>query len=249
MTRVKIKCRGTPDRDRKRKLLEILCSHEVRVTRVFHANDGFTVLALNEEYGDKIFSNDVKSRLVEGGFTPMMPAELRVKKSVILTRVDDAIYEWGTDEIFEELKEKNTWIGEDLDTIYKFPNSNTLKLTFTQTQLAKKCTEAGIRAFGISIPPHEIRQESFIPILCCMRCYRLEAHNTRDCPKGSDFKICSECSIEGHMWYEFKSGAKKCINCDEEHSTLAMKCPKRKMILKEKRKEDIERQKMSYADI
>ena len=60
---------------------------------MFTANDGFAVLALNEEHGDKIFTRDVKSKLEEDGFNPLMPAELRVKMSVILTRADNTIYD------------------------------------------------------------------------------------------------------------------------------------------------------------
>lgn len=86
---------------------------------------------------------------------------------------------------------------DELDSISKFPNSATIEITFAQT-LVKKCTENGIRAFNISIPHHEVKQETFIPINCCMRCYTLEEHATRNCPKDSAFKLCSECSTEGH---------------------------------------------------
>ena len=116
--------------------MEILCSNEVHVTRVFPAKDGFTVIALNEDHGDKIFSRAVKS-ILEEGYNPLMPAELKVKKSVILTRVDEVIYEKDIDEIAEELMAKNSWIEDELDLAYKFPNSNTIKLTFKQASLAK----------------------------------------------------------------------------------------------------------------
>ncbi len=45
-----------------------------------------------------------------------------------------------------------------------------------------------------------------------------------------------------------KQNKKKCINCLEDHGALAMKCQRRKLIIKEK-KEEIERQKMTFADI
>ncbi len=37
------------------------------------------------------------------------------------------------------------------------------------------------------------------------------------------------------MWFECKERTKKCVNCKDEYGTLAMKCPKRKMILRERR--------------
>ena len=127
------------------------------------------------------------------------------QKSVIVTRVDDAVYERTENDIIREFKDKNIYVGDDLDSIYKFPNSNTIKLTFTKTQTAKKCTETGIKGFGISIPHFDIKQETYIPILCCLKCYELENHTTRECPKGPNFKMCSECSSDEHLWYECKS--------------------------------------------
>ncbi len=249
MPKIKIKSAGSSDNTRKRKLLEILFSHDVETYRVFPANDGFTVVTADEENGDKIFTNEVKSKLVDEGFNPIMPHELKIKKSVIVTRVDDAVYERGENDIIREFKDKNIWVGDDLDSIYKFPNSNTIKLTFTKTQTAKKCTDTGIKGFGISIPHFDIRQETYIPILCCLKCYELEDHTTRECPKGHNYKMCSECSSSEHLWHECKAKEKKCINCKENHSTLAMKCPKRKVILKEKRKQEIEKQKMTYSGV
>ncbi len=38
------------------------------------------------------------------------------------------------------------------------------------------------------------------------------------------------------------------MNCNENHTTLAMKCIKRKEIIKEKRSQVTEREKMSYAN-
>ncbi len=248
MTRVKIKCRGTPDRNKKLKLLEILFSHQVHVARCFIGNGGYIAIPNTETDGDRIFQKETKVDLEGHGFNPLMPAELKVKKSVIISKLDDVIYDREEEEIKDELTLKNTWMENELDSIFKFPNSATIKLTFTQTSLAKKCTEKGIRAFNISIPHHEVKQETFIQINCCMRCYALEEHATRDCPKDSNFKLCSECSKEGHLWYECREKNKKCVNCKENHNTLAMKCPKRKMILKEKRKDEIERQNMKYVE-
>ncbi len=82
-----------------------------------------------------------------------------------------------------------------------------------------------------------------------MRCYTLEHHFTNECPKPRDFKVCSECSNEGHVWHQCQEPHKKCLNCGENHSAMAMKCNKRKQILKEKRNEEIERQKMTYSTI
>ena len=76
-----------------------------------------------------------------------MPPDLKAKKSVIIPRVDDLIYEWSNVDIGEELKRQNSWIGEELEAVYKFPNSPTIKLTFTQTKLAKKKYRGWTKSF------------------------------------------------------------------------------------------------------
>ncbi len=157
-----------------------------------------------------------------------MPPELRVKKSVIIPRVDDLIYDRDTVDIGEELQNHNSSIGEEIGSIFKFPKSPTIKITFSQTILAQKCTERGLKAFSINISPHEIKLETYIAIKCCMKCYDLESRHTNECLKHNELKICSECSGEGHVWQQCQESYKKCINCGGNHSTLAMRCSKRK---------------------
>lgn len=249
MARIKIKCRNPNNKDKKLKLIEILCRRDIEILRIFNTFDGFAVLTINEQHADSIFSIETKQELAQNEFTPVMPPELKAKKSVIIPRVDDLIYEWSAVQIKEELEKNNSWIGEDLETVYKFPNSSTIKITFTQTKFAKKCIETGLKAFYISIPGHEIKLETYIPVKCCMRCYSLEDHFTNECPKNKDYKLCSECATEGHVWHQCREQHKKCLNCGENHSALAMKCIKRKEIIREKRLQESDKQKMTYANI
>ena len=132
----------------------------------------------------------------------------------------------------------NTWIGDEIENIFKFPNSNTIKISFKQTSVAKKATDIGFNAFNLSIPAHDIRLETFTPIKTCMRCYALEKHSTRDCPLNRDHKICSECGELGNIWNQCKTNIKKCINCEGPHRTLAMKCPMKKKMITEKRRKN-----------
>ena len=67
-----------------------------------------------------------------------MPPELRARKSVIIPRVDDIIYEYNAVDIGDEIMRENTWIGDQLENVFKFPNSPSIKITFGQTTLAKK---------------------------------------------------------------------------------------------------------------
>ena len=249
MARIKIKCRSNT-RDEKLKLIEIFGTREIEVSGFIPTHDGFVALTLSEEHADSIFNAQNKEYLESQGFRPIMPPELKVKKSVIIQRVEDVIYEKNVVDIGQQLEDHNSWIGEGgISDIYKFPNSYTLKVTFSMTTLAQKCLETGIKAFGISIPANMIKQETYIPVKCCMRCYVLEQHYTSECPRSKEFKICSECSDDGHVWHECQSDTKKCLNCNGKHSSMAMRCPKRKEIIKEKRSQINEREKLSFATV
>ena len=210
MARIKIKCSNPSNNDNKLLLLDILCRKDIEISRIFNTRDGFAVLTVHEHDTDKIFANDTKEILTQNAFAPVMPPELRAKKSIIIPRVDDVIYEKNLPDIGEEIARENEWITlEDIENIYKFPNSPTLKVTFYSALLAKKCTEKGLKAFKISIPGNEIKLETFVPIKCCMRCYTLETHYTNECPKRKDYKLCSECGTEGHLWHNCREPRKK----------------------------------------
>ena len=248
MSKIKIKCRPT-SKEKKLKLVEILSKHQIEVSRILPAYDGFVILTVSESHSDNIFSAKIKGELESNEFHAVMPPELKAKKSVILPRADDIIYERHIVDIGEEIQKQNSWVGDGVVDVIKFPKSKAIKITFSNTTLAQKCTEKGLKAFSISVPAHEIKQETFIPVKCCMKCYTLESHFTNECPNPGSFKICSECSEAGHVWHECPNDYKKCLNCGENHSTMALKCPKRKEIVKNKRNQINDRQKMSYAAI
>ena len=147
MARIKIKCKAPNNKDNKIKLIEILSRRDIEISRIFNTHDGFAVLTVNEHHADSIFDQETKAELSQNDFNPVMPPDLKAKKSVIIPRVDDLIYEWSNVDIGEELKRQNSWIGEELEAVYKFPNSPTIKLTFTQTKLAKKKYRGWTKSF------------------------------------------------------------------------------------------------------
>ena len=113
-----------------------------------------------------------------------------------------------------------------MEDMFKVSNSPTIQLTFTQTTLAKKCTEQSLKAFKIKIPCHEIKLETYILAKYCMKGYTLGDHFTSECPKSHDYKFCSECTNEGHLSHQRRDTNKQSLNRSGNHSTLAMKCPK-----------------------
>ncbi len=88
MARVRIKNKSTNSKEKKIKLLEILCSNHIHTTKVFDATECYVILPVSEEHAEKLFTKEIKSKLEESGFTPILPPQLRAKKSIIVTRVD-----------------------------------------------------------------------------------------------------------------------------------------------------------------
>ncbi len=108
MVRIKIKCRPNT-KEKKLKLIEILCSREIEISIIITANEGFAVIIVNEQNADNIFIAEVKQELALHDFAPVMPPELKAQKSVIIPSVDELIYDLSIIEIGEELLRKKTY--------------------------------------------------------------------------------------------------------------------------------------------
>lgn len=246
MARVKIKSDNPKDPRRSTKLLEILASNDVYISRLIQLHDGFVALTASDEDLDKIFNNVIDKILEENNFSPQIPAQLNAQRSVLLFRVCNHIYSNTEADIKEEIELKNDWTGT-ISKVHKFPRNNIIKVTFTDTAKAKKAQESGIKLFHMKIAPYDIRQDEYINIMTCLHCYRMEDHTTIQCDKEKTYKICSECSALDHTWRDCTSETKKCISCEGPHSTLANRCPVRKEIINEKRKEKQAKENMTYS--
>ena len=139
MPKVKIKHKHSKDGKNKILLLQILAENHIYATRIPTTFDGFIVLTRTDEDIEKILSKELSIKLKSKSFLPVIPPELKAKRTVIMTRLDDYIYKNTLDVLTEELIANNEWISEDdIEEIYKFPRSNTMKVTFQQMAHAKK---------------------------------------------------------------------------------------------------------------
>ncbi len=94
-------------KDKKLKQIEILCRKDIEVSRIFTANDGFAILTVTENHADLIFKSNTKEELNSYGFFPVMPIELKAKKSIIILRIDDIVYDRPITDIGEEISNQN----------------------------------------------------------------------------------------------------------------------------------------------
>ena len=229
MTRVRIKHAQGKDLVTRRRLLKILAP-EIKVTRLIPVRDAVIVLTATVRDADLIFKKNKLEQLIADGFTALMPPTLRAQRSVVCKRLDDLVYEHAADVIINEVEKEQSWAK--VQEVYKFPNSNTIKITFLDSDMAKKATEVGLLMFRMSIPPFQIHQEEYFELLTCYRGYAVEDHVTKLCPKPSTYQVCSNCAEEGHQHWECKTKDRKCLNCQEGHHATAMRCHIRKQALK-----------------
>lgn len=176
-------------KEKKIKLCEVLCRKQIRIqysrwircpppwqrTRRLHLYSGSQRRATPEWF----LTTDVTRVYSENG--------------VAVTRSEEHTYDKNEAEILNEILTKNTWIGDKIDSIFKFTNNKTY---FHAEQPSQ-----GLLGFSLGIPPADI-QETYIHIKCCMKCYCLEDHTTRKCSKHREYMICSKCSNEGHVWHQ-----------------------------------------------
>ena len=245
MPRVRIK-HPDPSGSNKLRLLAILSERLIYATRIIQTQDSFIVLTRTDEDADKIFTTSTTDLFVEQQFLPVLPPEIRAKRTVVLLNVDEHIYNKPEKEITDELLSVNSFLSEGINNIFKIPKSRIIKITLNSSTAAKKATEIGMLGFNMSIPHYNIKIEDFIPITTCMRCYAIEKHQTNQCTEDKSYKACSECAGRDHTWRECKATSKSCLNCGGEHRTLANQCPMRKKAKEEKRRE---KQTTTYSQI
>lgn len=209
-------------------LLSVLSDHQILATKVNTVRDGFVVLTSNEDDVDTIFNPPCHDALHEASFTPILPPDLKAKRTILLFNVATFIKEKPTEAIQEEVERLNEFTTNTITQIYKFNKYPIIKITFNQTAVAQKAITNGLKMFNMRIPAHDIQQEDYTPLTNCLRCYAIEQHSTFDCPKGRDYRVCSECTSPNHLWHACTSQEKKCLNCEGAHRTLASQCPKRK---------------------
>ena len=186
------------------------------------------MLCNSEEDLDAPFSATCISKLYTVGCKPVLPPDLKAKRSVILRRRDYQTLNKKEEDIKFEIEKQNACIR--VKDIFKYDNSKNIKVTFEKHMVSQVLTK-GLLLFNLFHPAHNICREIFVDILTCFKCFQLEDHPTSACPKSKEYNICSPCASQEHTHRECISSIRNCINCKEEgndHSTLAMSCPFRK---------------------
>jgi len=220
----------------KHDLLKILHENGIKISSITIKDDLFSVYCDENCSADLFFVPKCIEALSIIKCSPVMPPQLRASRTVLLHKLDTIIYENDISSIKNEIERVNN--GITIADIYKFPNSRTVKITLNSQQAAETVFHGGLLAFNLVVPPRNISQDKYIELLVCYRCYKLDDHVSSQCDKASDYIICSLCSGVDHSYKNCNCRDRKCVNCDGNHSTLALSCPVRKKIISDKRKSE-----------
>lgn len=235
MARIRIKDKDPNSPRRRATLWQCLGKAKINPKGIRDTNAAFYVIA-EDEMIEKLMAQDCRNIFNQNKFEIQDPPEYNAMRTVVIKKVDRQIAEYDREEIKTSIERENSWAK--IDEVVKLPNTDTIiKIRFQTTQMAKKATDSGLFILFQSIPPETIEKEFFFSLIPCYRCYEYN-HIIKDCPRSEQYKVCSECAAEGHTFRNCSETNKKCLNCNEDHRTLAARCPKRKQILKEKEKQE-----------
>ena len=238
MLNLKVKLRCTGSKASRDSVLQVLCDQGVKCAKLVAVDKTLILLyctTLNDL--DKVFSPNCISLLRDIDCDPRVPPDLQAKRSIIIRRVDQTIHNQSSSSIKTELERLNDWLV--VDSIYKFPKSRTLKVSFTCQEMVNLSLVHGLIMFHLHIPTTDISREEFTDLMMCFRCYQWESHPTEACPKPKSHVICSLCSATDHSFKNCTADFKKCINCMGSHPTMSFSCPKRKECAKKKREKSM----------
>ncbi|KAK3884712.1 hypothetical protein Pcinc_011030 [Petrolisthes cinctipes] len=200
------------------------------ITNISNAGPDLSILTASQNDVDKILNIKCVKDLEQQGISPIIPQEVKSRRTIICRKVDSYIFDEGKEDITNQIHSQNNWA--EVNELVKFPNrhfsANIMKIEFTDTKMAEKAVNEGLRMKYLTIAKHQIEREMYTYIQTCMKCYQLEDHHTTQCPMDRTYIVCSECSSTEHTWRDCKEETKCCINCQGAHRTLAMKCPARK---------------------
>lgn len=126
------------------KRLDILAP-EVKITALIPLCYGIVAQKASDKDSNIILLDDKLNKLKDGGFTPILPPELKAQLTVICTRLDELVWENHLEGFPYEIETHNEWVK--VQKVYKFPRSNTLKIPFRTSEMADKAVKVGLLLF------------------------------------------------------------------------------------------------------
>ncbi|KAF2348058.1 hypothetical protein FHG87_021186 [Trinorchestia longiramus] len=200
--------------------------------RLTDTRTGFYAVTDEANTINKLTSNKAIKALKKLNLKPIIPPDLRARRSVFIRQIDYYIGSKNPKEIKEEIQRIQPWL--QLSEVIKIKQyTHLLKIVIAETTIAQRILTEGFEMFNTKITARQCEQETYTHILICYKCYEFESHPTHEC--RSTVQVCSECSSPDHIYTQYNNTIKKCINCNGAHRTLAASCPHRREVQKQKK--------------
>ena len=133
-----------------------------------NCNELFLLCNTNEHL-DALFSATCISKLYTVGCKPVLPSDLKAKRSVILRRCDYQIRNKLEEDIKFEIEKQNSYIR--VQDIFKYDSSKNTKVTFENQHMVSQILPKGLVLFNLFHPAHNICRKIFVDIMTCFKCY------------------------------------------------------------------------------
>jgi hypothetical protein len=220
------------------------------LTGLRDVKNGFSAFTEFERDIEALLTKNAREKLGALGLEARLPPKVKAQRSVICRRIDPYVGSHDKNELLSDIERNNHHLK--VTEVIKFKHhTHVFKIEFETIGMAQHALQNGILCCHVRISPDQIKQEEYVDVLMCFKCYKLNEHTTKDCPTPN-LIICSECT-GNHDFRECKATVKKCINSQGDHRTMAMSCPKKKEAIKVKKdkSEEDKRQKedSTYARI
>ena len=228
-----------PHTKRKGELYDFLGGAGIFPAKV-HVGKGVFFVLIPDDTVEEMVKEETKEKAKEAGFQITMPLEYQTMRTVVVKDLDSLIEQYSSDEIAHSIERVQEWAR--VEEVVKFETtSRIIKVRFLTSNMAQRAEKEGLIVLNQSIPPRRMERELFIRLTPCNNCYGYN-HESRQCPEEKMI-LCVNCGAEGHRQGDCTAREPRCINCDGDHRTLAARCPVRKGLIKQKRKEIRERSK------
>ena len=245
MVRIRVKITKHDRVSKKEALWQDLHKAEAYVYKMVQAKEAF-FLVTDGEQAKRVLKPEIREFLKEKGLEIQVPPEYIAMRTVLVRGLEWCVAELSHTQIQDQIE--TNYSNWKIEKVVKIPNNSKLmKLVCKSAKTAEEIVNKGIIISNQKFAGRSVERETYVNITPCIRCYSYN-HVTKRCTTPSTYKVCSECSRDGHRFNECTSLTKKCINCGQDHKTTAFKCPVRKEILRQKIT-DMKKEPVSEGDI
>ena len=127
------------------------------------------------------------------GCKPILPPDLKAKRSLILRRCDDQILNQKEEDIKSEIEKQNDC--RKVQEIFKYNSSKNIRVTFESQHMSSQVLTKGLLLFYLSHPARNICKEICVKIIICFKCYQLEDYPTSSCQSQRIIKYAHRAQI------------------------------------------------------